>query len=261
VEETRNGRLALAEAAGTFLLVFSIIAALTLYAGPLVGARSPLPNIVIPFVALAHGFALFVGIQTLGAVSGGHFNPAVTIGVFAVRRIPPARALLYMAAQFAGATAAAFLLALVLNKQGQLVGFGAPRLDSSVSLLSGMALEGLMVGVLVWTVVATAVEVDEPRPWAPLAIATSLALGVLLIGQWTGASLNPARAFGPDLANALFGSAESDGFGSLKDFLLVAGVLAAAIHQAFHQETGRNAPVRPHAAMSLDDDQPLGPPE
>lgn len=241
VEDTNYGKAYLAEAVGTFLLVFSIIGAVTLYAGPLVGAQSPLPNVVIPFVAFAHGFALFIGIQTLGAISGGHFNPAVTIGLLSIRKISGAHAVLYIVAQVVGAVIAAFLLALVLHKQGQLVGYGAPRLDSSVSISAGIVLEALFVFVLVWTIVATAVNPDGPKEWAPLAISTSLALGVLLIGQWTGASLNPARAFGPDLANALFGSDKSDGFGPIEDFVLVylvapvaGGVLAATLYNALY---------------------------
>ncbi|MGK2878614.1 MAG: MIP/aquaporin family protein [Solirubrobacterales bacterium] len=249
MEDTSNGKAYLAEAVGTFILVFSIIAAVTLYAGALVGAQTPIPNIVIPFVALAHGFALFIGIQTLGAISGGHFNPAVTLGLLSIKKITAGHAMLYIVAQFIGATVAAFLLALVLHDQGQVVKFGSPSLDTSISVGAGLALEALMVFFLVWTIVATAVNPDGPKEWAPLAISTALALGVLLIGQWTGASLNPARAFGPDLANALFGKA--GGFGSVRDFFLVyliapiaAGVLAATLYSSLYLK-GEKLPEPP----------------
>ena len=237
MDDTSNGKAYLAEAIGTFLLVFSIISAVTLYGGALVGAQSPLPGIVIPFVAMAHFLGLFIGIQTLGAVSGGHFNPAVTIGLLSIRKITASNAVLYIVAQVVGAVIAAFLLALVLDKQGELVNYGAPRLDSSITIASGIVLEAMFVFFLVWTIVATAVNPEGTKEWAPAAIALSLALGVLLIGQWTSASLNPARAFGPDLANALFGAKESDGFGPIKDFFLVyliapiaGGVLAATLY-------------------------------
>jgi MIP family channel proteins len=237
MDEKNIGKAYLAEALGTFLLVFSIIGAVTLYGGALAGATSPLPNIVIPFIALAHFLGLFIGIQTLGAISGGHFNPAVTLGLLSIKKIKAPHAALYIVAQVVGALLAAFFLALVLNKQGQIVSFGAPRVADGISIGSAIALEALFVFILVWTIVATAVNPDGPKEWAPAAIALSLALGVLIIGQWTGASLNPARAFGPDVANALFGASGSDGFGPIKDFLLVyliapiaAGVLAATLY-------------------------------
>lgn len=237
MDEPNIGKAYLAEAIGTFLLVISIIGAATLYGGALAGAETPLPNIVIPFIALAHFLGLFLGIQTLGAISGGHFNPAVTIGLLSIKKIKTPHAILYIVAQVVGALLAAFFLALVLNKQGQLVNFGAPSVSEGISLGSAIALEALFVFVLVWTIVATAVNPDGPKEWAPAAIALSLALGVLIIGQWTGASLNPARAFGPDVANALFGAEGSAGFGPVKDFFLVyliapiaAGVLAATLY-------------------------------
>lgn len=241
MQQTNYVKAYIAEAIGTFILVFSIIAAVTLYVGPAKEAGVALPNFAIPFIALAHGFALFIGIQTLGAISGGHFNPAVTIGLLSIRKIAPPQAAIYVIAQFVGATTAAFVLALVLHKQGQAVSFGAPALAKGVSVGAGIVLEALMVFLLVWTVVATAVNPRGTKEWAPAAIATSLALGVLLIGTWTGAALNPARAFGPDFTNALFGASGSGGFGSLTDFLLVyliaplaAGVLAASAYNVLY---------------------------
>lgn len=256
MDDTNIGKAFLAEVVGTFLLVFSIVAAVTLYGGSLVGAQSPLPNIVIPFVALAHGFALFIGIQTLGAISGGHFNPAVTAGLFSIKKIKAADAGVYVIAQVIGALIATFLLALVLNKQGQLVNFGAPSLSDGISTGAGIVLEALFVFFLVWTIVATAVNPDGPKEWAPAAISTALALGVLLIGQWTGASLNPARAFAPDVTNALFGAKGSGGFGSVGDFFLVyliaplaAGVLAASVYNALYLKPLEHgeAPIEPPA--------------
>lgn len=251
MENQHPGKAYLAEALGTFLLVFSIVAALTLYAGALANAQSPIPGIVIPFVALAHGIALFVGIQTLGAISGGHFNPAVTIGLLSIKKISSSNAVMYIVAQFVGALIATFLLALVLHDQAQLVNFGQATLHAGISTGAGIVLEALFVFVLVWTVTATAVNPTGTKEWAPLAISTSLALGVLLIGQWTGAALNPARAFAPDLTNALFGKDGSGGFGSGTDFLLVyliaplaAGVLAATLYNALYIESAEGGRKR-----------------
>jgi MIP family channel proteins len=241
MDSPHPGKAYLAEAVGTFLLVFSIVTAVTLYVGAVSGAAGPIPGISIPFVALAHGFALFVGIQTLGAISGGHFNPAVTLGLLSIRKITPFNAVIYMIAQVVGALAATFLLALLLHDQAQIVKFGAPGLADGISTGAGVMLEALMVFFLVWTIVATAVNPDGTKEWAPAAISISLMLGVLLIGQWTGAALNPARAFAPDLTNALFGKEASGGFGSFTDFLFVyliaplaAGVLAATIYNSLY---------------------------
>ena len=114
---------------------------------------------------------------------------------------------------------------------------GGGTSQAGQSIGAGIVLEALMVFFLVWTIVATAVNPEGTKEWAPLAIATSLALGVLLIGSFTGAALNPARAFGPDLTNWLFG----DGFGSVKDFFLVyliapiaAGILAATVYSSVY---------------------------
>lgn len=256
MDETNIGKAFLAEIVGTFLLVFSIVAAVTLYGGAVVGAQAPLPGIVVPFVALAHGFALFIGIQTLGAISGGHFNPAVTAGLLSIKKISPGNAGIYMVAQVIGALIATFLLALVLDKPGELVNYGQASLADGISTGAGIVLEALFVFFLVWTIVATAVNPDGPKEWAPAAISLALALGVLLIGQWTGAALNPARAFAPDVTNALFGAEGSGGFGSVKDFLLVyliaplaAGVLAATVYNSLYIkpiEKGE-APIEPPA--------------
>lgn len=244
--EESNSKALIAEAVGTFLLVLSIVMAVTLYKGVL-PPNGQLPNLIIPFVAFAHGFALFVGIQTLGRISGGHFNPAVTLGLLAIGKIKGGLAGLYIVMQVIGATLAAFLVALVLNDQGQAVGFAAPTIDygtagaPGITLGAGILLEALFVFFLVWTIVATAVAEEGPKEWAPIAISTVLALGVLLIGPWTGASLNPARAFGPDLTNALFGAADGSGFGPFKDFILAyvigpiaGGVLAATLYNALY---------------------------
>lgn len=254
MDNPHPGKAYLAEAVGTFLLVFSIVAALTLYAGAVTNATSPIPGIVVPFVALAHGFALFIGIQTLGAISGGHFNPAVTVGLLSIRKISGANALMYIVAQVVGALVATFLLALVLHDQAQLVNFGAPSLADGVSTGAGIVLEAMFVFFLVWTIVATAVNPDGPKEWAPAAISTALALGVLLIGQWTGAALNPARAFAPDLTNALFGKDGSGGFGSVTDFLLVyliapiaAGVLAATAYNALYISPRERSGTKPES--------------
>lgn len=254
MENNKNSKALIAEFIGTYVLVLSIIMAVTLYIGYPESIQNPLlPNVIVPFIALVHGFALFVMIQTLGAISGGHFNPAVTIGLLSIKKISGADAGKYVAAQVLGATLAGFTLALVLDKLGTLVKFGSPSIDPSIPLASGIVLEALFTFLLVWTVVGTAVNPKGTKEWAPAAIAGSLALGVFLIGSFTGGSLNPARAFGPDLTNALFGEG---GFGSLRDFALAyviapiaAGILAATTYNSLYiKEPAPEAPAPSEAS-------------
>lgn len=248
MEDKSISKALIAELIGTFFLVLTIIVAVCVYAG--VGGGKLLPNVVIPFVALAHGVVLFIMIQALGAISGGHFNPAVTCGLLSIKKIAPAAAGAYIVVQVIGATLAAFLVAAVLPDQADIVKFGAPAIAPEITLGAGIVLEAIFTFTLVWTIVATAVNPNGPKEWAPLAIGSALALGVLLIGSLTGGSFNPARAFGPDLANAIFG--KSGGFGELKDFFLAyviapiaGGVLAATLYNALYIKDADSIPASP----------------
>lgn len=248
MEDKSISKALLAELVGTFFLVLTIVVAVSVYAG--VGGGKLLPNVVIPFVALAHGIVLFIMIQALGAISGGHFNPAVTCGLLSIKKISAPNAGAYIVVQVIGATLAAFLVAAVLPDQGDIVKYASPSISPEITLGAGIVLEAIFTFTLVWTIVATAVNPDGPKEWAPLAIASALALGVLLIGSLTGGSFNPARAFGPDLTNALFG--KSGGFGSVKDFFLAyviapiaGGVLAATLYNTLYIKNAESIPPSP----------------
>jgi MIP family channel proteins len=250
VEENNISKALIAELLGTFALVFSIIVMVGVYAG--IGGGKLLPNVVIPFVAIGHAFVLFILIQSLGAISGGHFNPAVSLGLLSIKKISAGNAGLYIVVQCIGAILAGFLAAAVIPDQADIVKFAAPSVnDAAIKVGGAIVLEALFTFLLVWTIVATAVNPDGPKEWAPAAIASALALGVLLIGSLTGASLNPARALGPDVANALFG--KIGGFGSVSDFFLVyliapiaGGVLAATLYNGlFISSSEQPSPAPP----------------
>jgi glycerol uptake facilitator-like aquaporin len=149
-----------------------------------------------------------------------------------------------------GAVLAGCLAAAVIPDQADVVKFAAPSIGPSITTGAGIVLEAIFTFVLVWTIVATAVNPEGPKEWAPAAIASALALGVLLIGSLTGASLNPARAFGPDVANAIFGKV--GGFGSVSDFFLAyviapvaGGVLAATLYNGLYIKGAESAPPSP----------------
>lgn len=228
-----TSRALIAEFVGTLVLVFAIVAAVAMYALQPDAPR----GLAYPFIALAHGLALFIMIQTLGAISGAHFNPAVTLGLLSVRRVAPATAGAYIVMQFLGSLAAAGLTALIINAQAKAVSFAAPAIDDSISLGSGMVLEGLAAFFLVWVVVGVAVSEHGSKDWAPFAIAGALTLGVLLIAPLTGGSINPARAFGPALVDSLSGGDWTDiGKWVLAYFVapVAGGVLAATLYTGLY---------------------------
>jgi MIP family channel proteins len=153
-------------------------------------------------IAIAHGLAIAIMVSALGHISGGHFNPAVTIGFWVTKRINTLDVILYWAAQLAGAVAAAFLLkAIIPEDTWRAIALGTPDLARDFSRLSGMILEAVTTFFLVLTVFATAVdEKGAFRSIAGFGIGLSITLGILVAGPFTGAALNPARAFGPALA-------------------------------------------------------------
>lgn len=153
-------------------------------------------------IALAHGLAIAIMVSAMGHISGGHFNPAVTIGFWVTKRLNTLDVVLYWAAQLAGALAAAFLLkALIPEDTWRAVALGTPDLARDFSRLSGMILEAVTTFFLVLTVFATAVdEKGAFRAIGGFGIGLSISLGILVAGPFTGAALNPARAFGPALA-------------------------------------------------------------
>jgi MIP family channel proteins len=153
-------------------------------------------------VALAHGLAMAIMVSAMGHISGGHFNPAITIGFWVTKRLSTIDTILYWAAQLAGATAAAFLLKAVIPEDTwRAVALGVPELARDFPRWAGIALEAVTTFFLVLTVFATAVdERGTLRSISGFAIGLSYTLGILVAGPLTGAALNPARAFGPALA-------------------------------------------------------------
>jgi MIP family channel proteins len=153
-------------------------------------------------IALAHGLAIAIMVSAMGHISGGHFNPAVTIGFWVTRRLNTLDAFLYWAAQLAGAIAAAFLLrAVVPEETWRVVALGVPELARDFPVWAGIVLEAVTTFFLVLVVFATAVdEKGAFRSIAGFGIGLTISLGILVAGPFTGAALNPARAFGPALA-------------------------------------------------------------
>ena len=159
-------------------------------------------------IALAHGLTIAIMVSALGHISGGHFNPAVTVGIWVTKRIGTMDAFGYWIAQIAGSIAAAFLLrAVIPDETWHAVALGTPELARDFPRLAGMVLEAVTSFFLVLVVFATAVdERGVFRSIAGFGIGLTITLGILVAGPFTGAALNPARAFGPAVASGHWSS-------------------------------------------------------
>ncbi len=188
-----------AEFAGTFALIF--FGAGSICADQLLKSTNQ-GSLGLLGIAVAHGLAIGIMVSAVGHISGGHLNPAVTIGFWVTRRISTFGALLYWVSQLAGAIAAAYLLrAVIPDDTWRAVALGTPDLARDFSRTAGMVVEGVMTFFLVFVVFATAA--DERGAFgkiAGFAIGLTVTMDILMGGPLTGAAMNPARAFGPALA-------------------------------------------------------------
>jgi MIP family channel proteins len=186
-----------AEVIGTFALVFIGAGAVVVLTPQLGGGTAILG------VALAHALVLAVMVSNLGHISGAHFNPAVTIGVWVAGKIETVRAGLYVLAQLVGAALGAGLLRLVLHEDlWRGTSLGLPQINRALQVtdLQAVLIEGILTFFLVLTVFATAID-DRGvfTSVAGLTIGLVLGFDILMGGTLTGASMNPARSFGPAL--------------------------------------------------------------
>ena len=181
-------RRGVAEFVGTFALIF-------VAAGGAAYAQTATD------LALANGLVIAVMVSAFGFISGGHFNPAVTLGFLITRRIDPKLAGVYWLEQFAGATCAALLLGWIFPTQATDPShIGAPALNSAIGQGAGLVLEAILTFFLVLAVFATAVDPRGAfKAVAGFGIGLVITMGILCGGPLTGAAMNPARAFGPEL--------------------------------------------------------------
>jgi MIP family channel proteins len=191
----------------------------------------PTPAIPNPFldwsvIGLVHVFLLFVLIQTLAVVSGAHFNPAVTAAMTLLRQITPRDAGIYVFMQMVGGTLGALLTKALFLDEGRAQHYGAPAVSDVVggNIFPGMVVEALGTFFLLWAIIGVAVNPTAAKDWAALAIGGALGMGVMVFGPLTGASFNPARAFGPALVGHDF-----DGAGKFLLVYVVAPVIGALV--------------------------------
>ena len=183
-------RRALAEGLAVFALVFAgggAIVADAEYGGALgtVG------------VALVFGLVVMAMVYAAGHLSGAHINPAVTLAFTLTRHFPAREAVAYIAAQLAGAVLAALLLLAAWTEQPAELGATVPHVGPG----SALVYELVMTAVLMFVIMAVATDTRAAGAAAAIAIGGVIGLDALFGGPVTGASMNPARSFGPALAS------------------------------------------------------------
>jgi MIP family channel proteins len=188
-----------AEFIGTFALMFFGIGAIC--ADQYLRTAGQ-PAIGILGIAVAYGLAYAIMVSAVGHISGGHLNPAVTIGFWVTRRLSTLQALFYWIAQLLGAVAATYvLIAIVPETIWSSAGRGVMLLAPDFTRLHAMVLESIMTFFLVFVFFATFVDARGGlNKVSSFAIGLTATTGVLFGGPFTGAAINPARAFAPALA-------------------------------------------------------------
>jgi MIP family channel proteins len=185
-------RRSLAEALGTFALVFIGV-------GSVAAKYYPDANYGLYGVATAHAIVLAVMITATMAISGGHLNPAVTIGLLVARRTTGQTAAAYIVAQLIGGVlGAAAIKAIFPIGVTRPIALGTPAIASNIQISQAIALEAILTFFLVSAVFGTCVNPDAPKVGG-FAVGLVLWFDILVGGPLTGAAMNPARAFGPAL--------------------------------------------------------------
>ena len=182
-----------AEALGTFSLIF-------VGCGVVVASSLPGAGFGLMGIALAHALVLAIAVTAAMNISGGHINPAVTIGLMVIKRVTPRDALAYIAAQLVGAVLGIYTLKHVFPAGIIAIGtMGTPALSNAMTFGTAIGLEAVLTFFLMSAVMGTAVAESAPKVGG-FGIGLVLFFDILVGGTLTGAAMNPARAFAPALA-------------------------------------------------------------
>ena len=228
--EQQNTRALAAELVGTCLLVLFIAMIVIVSGGGTL-------RVDMAVIGIGHVLILAALVATLGGVSGGHFNPAVTVTLAALKKFPASSVGPYVGVQLIGATLGALIVKLLLNEPGKLTNYATPAVNKVLlnGDFAGFVIEALGTFVLVAAVVGTAAIAKNRSALTPLIIGGALGFGVFASAPLTGAGLNPARSFGPALI--------SGEWGGLGTFLfvyvlgpIVGGLLAGTVVSYLHGE-------------------------
>jgi MIP family channel proteins len=150
-------------------------------------------------VSLVFGLVIMVMIYATGHLSGAHINPAVTVAFTLTRHFPWRDALAYIGAQLLGATAGAILLLAAWSSKPADLGATLPAAGTSTA--TALVYEIVLTAFLMFVIIAVATDTRAVGAAAAIAIGGTVGLDALFGGPVTGASMNPARSFGPALAS------------------------------------------------------------
>ncbi|KAM0706034.1 hypothetical protein Q7P35_007394 [Cladosporium inversicolor] len=158
-------------------------------------------NQTVVFIALSYGFSLLIAAWVLYRISGGLFNPAVTLGMVITGTLPPMRGLVLFPAQILGAMSAAGVVSCIIPADIAIV---QTTLAPNVNVAQGLFLEMFLTAHLIFTILMLAAEKSKDTFIAPIGIGLSLFVVEIAGVNYSGASVNPARSFGPCVAAADF---------------------------------------------------------
>jgi MIP family channel proteins len=209
----------ISEFIGTFTLLFIGIGAIA--ADHMTGGR-----LGVTGIALAHGLAIAVMATAVGPISGGHFNPAVTIGLWFAQKIDTSKALGYIVAQCLGAILGTLLIqGAVPSSVLSAIQMGMPAVGAGVSVNGALLAEIVLTFFLVFVIYGTAVDSRAPK-MGGLFIGLTVTLDILMGGPISGAAMNPARHLGPALLGGGFQNCWIYWVGPI-----CGGILAASIYR------------------------------
>lgn len=191
-------------------------------------------------VSLVFGLVIMVMVYATGHLSGAHINPSVTIAFTITRHFSARDAVVYVCAQLAGATVGALVLAAVWTNSPAHLGATIPTVGAG----SAFVYEALLTAILMFVIMAVATDTRAVGAGAAIAIGGVVGLDALFGGAVTGASMNPARSFGPALVS-----------GDWRDFwVYVAGPVLGAAAGALAYQMVRGQPVAPEHESTPDRD-------
>lgn len=194
----------IAEFVGTLVLVLMVASVFTLFVAS--GAQAQQFGSDYAVVGLVNALALFFLVLVLGATSGAHLNPAVTLGALLTGKIKPIDAAIYVLVQLSGGVAGALMVKWWLVDEGRAGDYGAAQVSTLIGgNFQGAAIELVGTFLLVLSVLAVALNPRARAEWAPIAIGMTLGFVVMVFGPLTGGAVNPARWFGPALVSGEYG--------------------------------------------------------
>jgi aquaporin TIP len=188
-------KLLIVEFLGPFALVFAGVGAIVATQGQDLVA-----------IAFAHGLAIGLFVAAAGHISGGVYNPALALGLWATKKLDPTRAIAYIVAELAGAVAGALVILLCFPSANRdAVNFGIPSVGADFSSSNALVMEIVLTFFLMFVVFGVAIDGRSGgRAIAGLAIGLTITMDIFPGGAVSGAAMNPARWFGPALVDTNF---------------------------------------------------------